>query len=42
MIEKVENGAVERDRTVDLVINSHTLYRLSYDGLVVRKTTASY
>ena len=26
-------GAVARDRTVDLVINSHTLYRLSYNGL---------
>ena len=29
-----KNGAVARDRTVDLVINSHTLYRLSYNGLV--------
>ncbi len=27
-------GAVARDRTVDLVINSHTLYRLSYNGLL--------
>ena len=28
------NGAVARVRTVDLVINSHTLYQLSYDGNV--------
>jgi hypothetical protein len=28
------NGAVERDRTADLGINSPTLYRLSYDGLM--------
>ena len=28
-----KDGAVARDRTVDLVINSHTLYRLSYNGL---------
>ncbi len=31
--EKTKSGAVARDRTVDLVINSHTLYRLSYNGL---------
>ena len=30
----MENGAVARARTVDLVINSHTLYQLSYDGKV--------
>ena len=29
-----KSGAVARDRTVDLVINSHTLYLLSYNGLI--------
>ena len=28
----IEDGAPARDRTEDLVINSHTLYRLSYRG----------
>jgi hypothetical protein len=32
--EEVIKSAVERDRTADLMINSHTLYRLSYDGLM--------
>lgn len=27
-------GAVARDRTLDLVINSHTLYLLSYNGSI--------
>ena len=36
-LEGYENGAVERARTVDLVINSHTLYQLSYDGLRLMK-----
>ena len=30
-------GAPARDRTVDLVINSHTLYLLSYRGLISAK-----
>lgn len=33
-------GAVDRDRTDDLGINSPTLYRLSYDGLHLRITEA--
>jgi hypothetical protein len=31
-------GAVDRDRTDDLGINSPTLYRLSYDGLWIGET----
>ena len=31
-------GAVDRDRTDDLGINSPTLYRLSYDGLGIGET----
>ena len=27
------DGSRSRDRTYDIVINSHTLYRLSYSGL---------
>ena len=33
MVEK--NGAAARDRTVDLGINSPTLYQLSYSGLML-------
>ena len=34
IVKNRDQGAVERDRTADLVINSHTLYQLSYDGLM--------
>ena len=39
---KKEYGAVARDRTVDLVINSHTLYLLSYNGLRKKQKNDTY
>jgi hypothetical protein len=34
------NKAIERDRTVDLLITNQLLYQLSYDGLPTLKNAA--